>query len=354
LNELLRALAGWFVVAVVAGLPIGVVWFRLRPGPLLPPQRRRDVPWSGADLVAVFLGAFLLGPSLVHQLLPMFFSGWEQKSESLRAVWVSVLAAPLALAAMLLLPRYLSAAQPYQLGLTLARWRHQVVTGYLLWLCTVPGVLLLHHLCNLVHRAQTGGPPREHPLGQAMRERPDAATIAAVLVSALLTAPLLEELFFRGLLQPLAAKDRRTPFIVALLALVVAAEQSTRHGWAAALFVLLLSAGLPFVEALAWRLLPVPGAIPAVYATSILFAVLHSPVWPTPVPLFVLSLFLGFLAFRTQGLVGPILVHVLFNAVACVLLLQTVFAPAPGKGSEQTCAVSPGPAPATTSRLPGS
>jgi membrane protease YdiL (CAAX protease family) len=53
----------------------------------------------------------------------------------------------------------------------------------------------------------------------------------------------------------------------------------------------------------------------------VLFAAMHSSVWPTPVALLVLGLALGTLAARTKSLVGPIVVHALFNAVTCVGLL---------------------------------
>jgi membrane protease YdiL (CAAX protease family) len=61
---------------------------------------------------------------------------------------------------------------------------------------------------------------------------------------------------------------------------------------------------------------PVPAGV---LGTSLLFAAAHSSVWPSPVPLLVLGLGLGWLAQRTGSLVAPILVHALFNGVGCVL-----------------------------------
>jgi membrane protease YdiL (CAAX protease family) len=43
-------------------------------------------------------------------------------------------------------------------------------------------------------------------------------------------------------------------------------------------------------------------------------------VWPTPVALFVLALGLGALAYRTQSLVGPVVLHGLFNGFNCLVL----------------------------------
>jgi membrane protease YdiL (CAAX protease family) len=60
----------------------------------------------------------------------------------------------------------------------------------------------------------------------------------------------------------------------------------------------------------------------AVYATAALFAVVHSSVWPNPVPLFVLGLALGWLAVRTNGVLVPVIVHGLFNAVSVAFVLR--------------------------------
>jgi membrane protease YdiL (CAAX protease family) len=52
----------------------------------------------------------------------------------------------------------------------------------------------------------------------------------------------------------------------------------------------------------------------------LLFASFHAQVWPSPIPLFFLGLGLGWLSYRTQSLIGPIVAHALFNAVACIVL----------------------------------
>jgi membrane protease YdiL (CAAX protease family) len=54
----------------------------------------------------------------------------------------------------------------------------------------------------------------------------------------------------------------------------------------------------------------------AIVGTAALFANFHANVWPTPVALFVLALGLGWLAYRTQGVVAPTIMHILFNTVA--------------------------------------
>ena len=61
--------------------------------------------------------------------------------------------------------------------------------------------------------------------------------------------------------------------------------------------------------------------VPAILGTSVLFAMIHAAVWPSPVALFVLALGLGWLKERTRSLVGPMVLHSLFNAVNCALLI---------------------------------
>src|SRR5262249_4479600 len=145
-------------------------------------------------------------------------------------------------------------------------------------------------------------------------------------------APFLEELSFRGVLQPWLASRRWGSHLAMLGALAVAVSfrwNDILDAWpkgipalvsaaTPALFVLGL---LPFYLLVCWRSRTPLG--PAIFAASLLFACVHTSVWPTPVPLFVLAIGLGVLAHRTRCLVGPIVLHGLFNAVSCVQLLMS-------------------------------
>ena len=59
----------------------------------------------------------------------------------------------------------------------------------------------------------------------------------------------------------------------------------------------------------------------AIWASAVLFGAVHSHVWPSPVPLVVLAVGLGYLYLRTRSLVGPIVVHAMFNAVSALYLV---------------------------------
>jgi membrane protease YdiL (CAAX protease family) len=77
---------------------------------------------------------------------------------------------------------------------------------------------------------------------------------------------------------------------------------------------------LPDVRIQNWRQWEKKNACMAIYGSAMLFAAFHSLVWPSPIPLFLIGIVLGFLAFRTQSLLPGIILHGLFNTVACFVL----------------------------------
>ncbi len=56
----------------------------------------------------------------------------------------------------------------------------------------------------------------------------------------------------------------------------------------------------------------------AIVLTSLLFALLHAPQWPAPIPLFILSVGLGIVCYRTGSLLSAICTHAFFNGVSTV------------------------------------
>jgi membrane protease YdiL (CAAX protease family) len=143
------------------------------------------------------------------------------------------------------------------------------------------------------------------------------------------TAPVMEEMLFRGALQRwLQNRPLATPFVMllALLASVPTQKDAWVETWKHGIGAILLhGAPVLFVVVLAVIYLVVyclsrTSAWPALFAASTLFAAVHSFAWPSPVPLFVLALGLGWLTQRTRSLAGPIVLHGLFNAVSCALL----------------------------------
>jgi membrane protease YdiL (CAAX protease family) len=56
----------------------------------------------------------------------------------------------------------------------------------------------------------------------------------------------------------------------------------------------------------------------AILGSAALFALAHG--WPNAIPLLVFGAGVGWLAYRTQSLIGGIVCHALFNSVACIVL----------------------------------
>jgi membrane protease YdiL (CAAX protease family) len=144
-------------------------------------------------------------------------------------------------------------------------------------------------------------------------------------------APVLEELLFRRVLQAWAAERPwggpitlsaafAWPLVKLFLDNDTLSLRDTMHALEPAVFVLLVAAGCLLLERGFRHKLRRPYVARAIYSVALLFGVFHT--WPTPIPLFVLGLALGYLAYRTQNLVAPMVMHALFNGVACLVIMR--------------------------------
>ena len=86
----------------------------------------------------------------------------------------------------------------------------------------------------------------------------------------------------------------------------------------------------------------------SVLGSAIIWAMLHDN-WPDPIPLFVMGLMLGWLAFRTQNIVPGIIIHVLFNLMAFIILFHQT-----ANGNAEMVATRPSASPAIVNVAPGS
>jgi membrane protease YdiL (CAAX protease family) len=355
---------------------------------LFGPQRHRAVPWTRKELLAAFfLVIFSFWPLVVKDVLTAlgFFARFygPEFTEALRgpatseaaelahtreALWLQVLSFPLTALTIPVLFRVISGTRPYQLGLTTHRAGRNVLAGLLAWVAVTPFVYAVLNLATWWFQELFHVPTEKHPLTRLSESGLSPLEWVLLVASAVAAAPVVEELLFRGVIQPWLV---RHPWggagaMVAALAVALAfrkTETTPAQGGSAAigilqqlvpaLFVLVLVP--PFL--LVWRRSRTPVA-PAVYGTSLLWAMMHTQIWPTPVPLFVLGLGLGYLAYRTQSLVAPLTLHALFNGVACVMLLVPHSAPppvpAPEKGNETTSAGRLPAVVSTTTAVPGS
>jgi len=337
LEELWLTLLSLAALALPGGLVCATLWWLLPRSRrrLFFPQRVRAVPWRGMDVFFAF-GVQLILPALMLGVLEStgFFRrlyGHDVPPEDARAsLWAMVLALPLMILTILGELFVSRDARPYQLGLTTRHAGSNVIAGYLGWLLLTPVVLVLF---TIITQWTT---PEEHALLRVVKEQPIPWDWFLVTFSAAIAAPILEELVFRGVLLPWLIRASAACQVMVAWAAVLAAcllsSEKSLAGWkpAPVLFVVAMLPGYWFAPRIV-RLLcalirrPPPDRLAtvtrAIYGTSLIFAAFHSSVWPSPIPLFILALGLGCLAYRTQSLIGPLVLHSLFNAVSCIVLV---------------------------------
>jgi len=344
IRELVLGLEGWLALTVVTGLPLGGYWFvRLRGQRLLPPQRSRLVPWSGFEIFLIlFLNEFFF-PGLVYEFLHRshFFVwlygtdltfGEDAVANARLGLWLTAISFTLQLPTLLAVLNILSGTRPYQLGLTVSRVGRNTVVGWLGWFILTPTVLALNYLVAVL-ATWLQEPPEKHPVMQIVEACPLPVEWWVILLATLVVAPVMEELFYRGILQPWFAARSWGAHLAMIISFFLAlypwlsplfdkkAPGFTLHALEPVIFVLLTVPCYMLAPTLARRWIPSTLDTRAIFGTSLLFAMRHAHVWPTPVPLLLLALGLGYVTYRTRSLVPSILWHSLFNAVNFVQLV---------------------------------
>jgi membrane protease YdiL (CAAX protease family) len=324
--ELRLLFLAWLTLALSVGLLLLAIrgWRGSTADSLCPPQRRRTVPWTfveaGLCFVLYLFCSALFGTILVTK--PLNEMTLTEKAEL--GARASLLALPLQVTLLLLLLRWSSGARLYQIGLHLQRFRPNLELGFLCWLVLTPAVYFIYWL----YLTLTGEGAGMHPLQELVRQRTSPADWLLITASAVVAAPLIEEMLFRGVIQNWMLRAPLVQILgIMVLALILttpAAEdflKSIQRWIRPGVFIAIAGASCFAFVPLVRPWLPDRAAARGIYLSSLLFAAVHHSVWPSPVPLLFLGLGLGILAYRTQSLVGPILVHSLFNAVPMLALL---------------------------------
>jgi membrane protease YdiL (CAAX protease family) len=248
---LAAALAGfiWSVTAIRRRLARGEAVVPLRP--------HEPVPWSGADVVGI-VAAYLLAAVVATTMVPESAPLVRRLSAS------SLVTLVVAAASAGWLAR--RGADAAALGLAGDRWREDLGLALgSLGLVVFP-LLTLAGLLNLLV-------PYKHHVVDLLAKQRDPWTVAVVVVSAVVVAPLAEEFFFRRVLQ----------------------------GW---------------LE----KRMAGDAAGPVLFS-SLAFAAAHAGQGLAYVPLFPFAIVLGVIARQTGSIVPCVLLHALFNSVSVALLL---------------------------------
>jgi membrane protease YdiL (CAAX protease family) len=273
---------------------------------LLPYEPRRPVPWGAIDLVVV-IGAFIflqglcLGVAVKWSGVEMP-SNWTNLDPRARFVLLSgnLVATVLTLLAAALILPWQSGASRRDLGINLNRVPHDLRCGAIAFLAAAPAVFGLQRLI-------TQWIPYQHQLVTAVQEKNDTAMWIVAALSAVLVAPVFEELFFRVLLQGWLEKIE--------LSLVARTDQSGEGQ------IQTVDAEQPAASESTAADVPMglfglsQGMLPIV-VSSTLFALMHWGQGGAPIPLFVLALVLGFLYQRTHRILPSLTVHMLLNSVS--------------------------------------
>ncbi len=282
----------------------------------IPPHRL--VPWGAGTIGAVVLvylgiqsGSYIgLLEFRARGLVPGPALGAD---EPLRASDQLVLMTCINILTLVLIPSLLflfCGARPRDYGFVNRRQMVQDARfGFLAFLLATPVIYLAFFLAQLLWS------PENHFIFESLKHGLSLPLALLAIISAVVTAPASEELFFRGLLLGWLVRASSQPQSPRLS---LADDQN------------LFSQSDRSRQVSAWV---------ANVLSSLVFAALHAAQWPAPVPLFVLSLVLGWLYLRSGRLVAPWTLHTAFNALSTICMLLQVQA-----GALPRDAVAPRPA----------
>ncbi|MBI3410018.1 MAG: CPBP family intramembrane metalloprotease [Planctomycetes bacterium] len=339
-----------YLIALTGGACVVGLLYAIRPSLLKeiwPSPRIDRAAWTGVEVLAVFVLLIVIS-GRGRRLLEAagFFSAWhsEQPPEAANDLvarenlYGALLDMPFMLGLALLILYYRAGLTPADVGLTCWRWRSNLALGVLGYAVGTPLVLGLYIALLLLMRA-VGLVPDEHSFEHLARRNLPSFEWGLMFFHVAITAPLIEEFLFRGLLLgwlPRATVPGHLVLSGGVLILGLQCVYPKGFGMVRAsklepmVFALVLLIG--YAALLSWlRTRPEAGdtsarrnrmeIFVAMYGSSMLWAMFHAMVWPSPIALFFMGLGLSWLSWRTQSLVGPIVWHSLFNCVAFLALV---------------------------------
>lgn len=287
---------------------------------LLPPAPIRVVPWRGKHVLGMlllYIGVQMVVPIALFRLAGVTsVRGADGKIDpGLQNLAMIAINAAFLVAGPYLLAQW-SGAGPSDFGLERGKVGVDALRGLVAWPLLAPIVFGINILAVKVW------PQERHPLQDWVAAEPSPMNWALAGLSAVVLAPLVEEFLFRGVLLGWLGRwasglHRPKPTPSPMADPEFGPVAGSQEVWFEP-----DPEPAPLVGR-GWRFLA------ANVVVSALFAAMHGPVWPSPVPLFFLSLGLGVLYQRTGGLVAPVALHALFNGLSTLLLYLTLQAGGP-------------------------
>jgi membrane protease YdiL (CAAX protease family) len=325
-------------VAVMLALIVAsvVTWWYLfarlrRTGCILPYEPRQPVPWGWpAASVAFIIVALMLPTALATgsaEEAPVEIDASEAAENILGFLLFQAVVGAVAVAIVFLTsrPDRRDLGLPERFG-QLLRDVGIGATAFLASLAPVFGMLAF------AKYLEGGSEPSHHPLIEIVQRASSVWILVLASISAVIFAPLFEEVIFRLLLQGSlekweARKVGWQPDEPADEASMTNDECRMTNGEhelpADSSFVIRHSSFFPD-QPPERGLLGLPYGWLPILVSSVLFALAHFGYGPEPVPLFVLALILGYVYQRTHCIIPCIVTHALFNLVTVITLWRMV------------------------------
>ncbi len=262
----------WMLGLMTGGLGLVAVWiFRRTQQPA--PLRLNNSPGrinvlTPLHLLAPFFTAFLLMGAAFSLLNSLGIAGIPSQL-------IPSIVEKLAIIALSILVAHFSFNLGCRrgLGLSVRRWKTDSIRGIMTGVAALPICLLVHALVLTVAAWCGAGQPTPHSMLSIFGDGGTAVYWRLMVVlTAVVLAPLAEELFFRGLAQSMVRRYTRLPWF-------------------------------------------------GILATSVLFTVCHWPHWQTFPSLLILAVLLGYNYERTGRLLPSIVAHAVFNGLQLLSLL---------------------------------
>ena len=329
---------GWLILRLLNRLPIF---------PVQPMVSRQDPTWGGwSVLLIVFLYAVVgfsithgyalvthrgprrqAPPQVVKKDLPTVEAEKQLNGKVIEptfamteTMFVNSVAQVIMLVLVPLVLRLTSGARLRDLGLSWSGWWRQAAVGLVAMLIATPIVYLVQFGAISVWR------PNSHPLEKMLREHFSVDVGYLALVTGVILAPMLEEMTFRAIFQGwLIRWMRRREYSTEPREILLELQSHEIEGDA-------VSQPAAYWEAAERSAVlledPVPEKAPesrravwkAIVVTSLFFAAVHAAQWPAPIPIFVLSLVLGTIYYRTGSLIASICMHGAFNGLSTLMM----------------------------------
>jgi membrane protease YdiL (CAAX protease family) len=330
---------------VAAAVLAGGVWLIAKTGwqNLLPMRQPLPVPQIGAWCLLFFLLLWIPQPYIAITLVGF---GWiDVQDRVLTLLTAQAIAFPFQFLAGALVLHFFPEVRS-AMGLRLEQPpKVYIAIGFATLIVCFPPTQAVHQLVLWIRETPPDGSKMsEHNLVKALnRDAPAVVWILSAL-EAIVFAPIREEVFFRGALQSWLIPQRHGGALAILLAAAVGLMmrgevEGSWNTFAPSVFavtvgIVLFAVGPIFAvardrlgalgEYVVPRNNPVGTSGAQIYrsivGTAVLFAMFHSSSWPDPIPLTILGLGLGWLAWRTQSIIGCIVCHSLFNAMTVYML----------------------------------